>query len=192
MASERAGLGSLASRLREKPNDGLSDADIAKAPSHPDRRNCHSGISGRQPWGSPANGASSHTALEFYIVLRYFFHARSIDCVRSRPTRQYFPRRSAQIGRAFDATHHAIAHRPSCHRWKEMNDRDDEIKAQAPSRRPTDFRASLRACRQGQHRPAPDIRLDPAGIEHSRCRNCGCDLTRLPSVRRWFRSGRMG
>jgi len=34
--------------------------------------------------------------------------------------------------------------------------------------------------------------LDPGGLERARCRRCGCDLRRLPVLRRWYRTGPMG
>lgn len=49
-----------------------------------------------------------------------------------------------------------------------------------------------RACRAGRHIPAADIRIDAQGVEHGRCRHCGCELTRMPVLRRWFRTGPMG
>jgi hypothetical protein len=36
------------------------------------------------------------------------------------------------------------------------------------------------------------VRTDDQGVEHGRCRHCGCELARMPVLRRWFRTGEMG
>jgi hypothetical protein len=60
------------------------------------------------------------------------------------------------------------------------------------STRAHDFLAAPRACRRGEHVPTADIATDASGLQHSRCRTCGCELTRLPVLRRWYRTGMMG
>jgi hypothetical protein len=47
-------------------------------------------------------------------------------------------------------------------------------------------------CLRGSHVANPHIRADEYGIQHSRCRNCGCELTRMPAFGRWYRTGLMG
>jgi hypothetical protein len=49
-----------------------------------------------------------------------------------------------------------------------------------------------RNCRAGRHIVAPEVRTDEQGVEHGRCRHCGCELARMPVLRRWFRTGEMG
>ncbi|ARR52085.1 hypothetical protein HY78_00720 [Rhizorhabdus wittichii DC-6] len=49
-----------------------------------------------------------------------------------------------------------------------------------------------RNCRAGRHIVAADVRTDDQGVEHGRCRHCGCELARMPVLRRWFRTGEMG
>jgi hypothetical protein len=61
--------------------------------------------------------------------------------------------------------------------------------AQNQARRAT---GSLADCRAERHVAAAKILVDASGVQHCRCRICGCDLRRLPSLRRWFRSGMMG
>ena len=48
------------------------------------------------------------------------------------------------------------------------------------------------ACLAGRHVPAYKTRIDAGGIEHGHCRHCGCELARVPTLRRWYRSGLMG
>ncbi|TCP36858.1 hypothetical protein [Sphingomonas sp. BK235] len=47
-------------------------------------------------------------------------------------------------------------------------------------------------CRAGRHLPGRRVTIDPDGVAHARCRRCGCELTRLPAIRRWYRSGLIG
>ncbi|MBB3693511.1 hypothetical protein [Sphingomonas sp. BK580] len=47
-------------------------------------------------------------------------------------------------------------------------------------------------CRAGRHAPARRVTVDANGAAHARCRRCGCELTRLPAIRRWYRSGVLG
>ncbi len=47
-------------------------------------------------------------------------------------------------------------------------------------------------CRAGRHLPARRMTVDANGAAHARCRRCGCELTRLPAIRRWYRSGVLG
>ncbi|MBB3349387.1 hypothetical protein [Sphingomonas sp. BK069] len=47
-------------------------------------------------------------------------------------------------------------------------------------------------CRAGRHLPARRVTVDANGAAHARCRRCGCELTRLPAIRRWYRSGVLG
>ena len=54
------------------------------------------------------------------------------------------------------------------------------------------LRRVLADCRIGIHVDDSSIEVDTHGVEHSRCRHCGCELTRMPVHRRWFRSGLMG
>ncbi|PZU60950.1 MAG: hypothetical protein DI547_00415 [Sphingobium sp.] len=65
---------------------------------------------------------------------------------------------------------------------------DTEIPSIAPVR-PTPSRDR---CGRGRHVARSSIRVDDQGIEHSRCRHCGCELTRMPVLRRWYRTGMMG
>lgn len=60
-----------------------------------------------------------------------------------------------------------------------------------PSKRRT-IGAITRACREGQHVPEASFTVDEQGMQHSRCRHCGCSLARVPVLRRWFRTGPMG
>lgn len=48
------------------------------------------------------------------------------------------------------------------------------------------------SCLSGHHVPEYKLWADADGIQHSRCRHCGCELRRLPAIRRWYRSGPMG
>lgn len=50
----------------------------------------------------------------------------------------------------------------------------------------------LRNCRQERHIASAKIVVEASGIERCRCRVCGCELRRIPALRRWFRSGMMG
>jgi hypothetical protein len=52
--------------------------------------------------------------------------------------------------------------------------------------------AVSRACRSGRHVATRQVKTDAQGVQHSRCRHCGCEISRLPVLRRWFRSGMMG
>ena len=63
---------------------------------------------------------------------------------------------------------------------------------QPKPRRPKDYLAAPRACRRGEHNPVSTITVDAAGVEHSRCRTCGCELARMPVIRRWYRTGLLG
>lgn len=65
----------------------------------------------------------------------------------------------------------------------------DVIKKQ---RRKTDPLAAHRACRRGDHQPSSDIITEDSGLQRSKCRVCGCELARIPVLRRWFRSGMLG
>ncbi|WP_294393186.1 hypothetical protein [uncultured Sphingomonas sp.] len=47
-------------------------------------------------------------------------------------------------------------------------------------------------CAADRHLPSHRITVDNAGVQQSRCRRCGCELRRLPTLRRWYRSGLMG
>lgn len=47
-------------------------------------------------------------------------------------------------------------------------------------------------CHYGKHVASDDITIDTLGVDHARCRDCGCELTRMAMVGRWFRSGKMG
>ncbi len=47
-------------------------------------------------------------------------------------------------------------------------------------------------CRAGRHLPNRRVTIDGNGAAHTRCRRCGCELTRLPAIRRWYRSGILG
>lgn len=58
-----------------------------------------------------------------------------------------------------------------------------------PGRRAT---GSCADCREERHVASAKVTVDPSGIQSCRCRICGCELRRLPSLRRWFRSGMMG
>lgn len=49
-----------------------------------------------------------------------------------------------------------------------------------------------RDCGTGNHVAKPGVTIDRLGVEHGRCRYCGCELTRLPVLRRWYRTGEMG
>ena len=73
-----------------------------------------------------------------------------------------------------------------------MVEQDDVSRQQATPRRRSDPLAGLRACRRGEHRPTPALTIDIDGLQYSRCRTCGCDLARMPVLRRWFRTGQMG
>ena len=73
-----------------------------------------------------------------------------------------------------------------------MSNAMDDSDQVATPRRPYAQLASPRACRDGQHKPMRPTVLDASGMEHSRCRVCGCALSRMPVLRRWFRSGQMG
>ena len=71
----------------------------------------------------------------------------------------------------------------------------EQDKGNAPiirRRRKADLLAAPRACREGTHHPRNDIFTDALGVQHSRCRTCGCELSRVPTLRRWYRTGRMG
>ncbi|EJL34987.1 hypothetical protein [Novosphingobium sp. AP12] len=47
-------------------------------------------------------------------------------------------------------------------------------------------------CREERHVASAKITVTASGIQSCRCRICGCELRRIPSLRRWFRSGMMG
>jgi hypothetical protein len=47
-------------------------------------------------------------------------------------------------------------------------------------------------CAAGHHLAGARVTTDATGVQHARCRRCGCDLTRLPTLRRWYRSGWLG
>lgn len=47
-------------------------------------------------------------------------------------------------------------------------------------------------CESGRHLPGTRIVTDARGIQHTRCRRCGCELARIPAIRRWYRSGMLG
>lgn len=47
-------------------------------------------------------------------------------------------------------------------------------------------------CRVGLHQAIDKVTIDAGGIEHSRCRYCGCTLIRLPTIGRWYLSGELG
>ncbi|MES2496546.1 MAG: hypothetical protein V4618_10545 [Pseudomonadota bacterium] len=47
-------------------------------------------------------------------------------------------------------------------------------------------------CRAGRHIVASEVRTDSRGVQHGHCRHCGCELSRMPVLRRWFRTGEMG
>ncbi|WP_156405314.1 hypothetical protein [Sphingomonas sp. Root710] len=47
-------------------------------------------------------------------------------------------------------------------------------------------------CHLGKHNAARKVTTDASGVDHARCRDCGCELTRMTMVGRWFRSGKMG
>lgn len=49
-----------------------------------------------------------------------------------------------------------------------------------------------RNCRAGHHIATTEVRTDEQGVDHGRCRYCGCELARVPVLRRWFRTGEMG
>ncbi|MEE4451616.1 hypothetical protein [Novosphingobium resinovorum] len=51
---------------------------------------------------------------------------------------------------------------------------------------------TLDDCRHERHVASRKILVDPSGVELCRCKVCGCDLRRMPAMRRWFRSGMMG
>ncbi|WP_159982310.1 MULTISPECIES: hypothetical protein [unclassified Novosphingobium] len=51
---------------------------------------------------------------------------------------------------------------------------------------------TLADCAAERHVAASKIVVNALGIQSCRCRVCGCELRRLPSLRRWFRSGMMG
>lgn len=53
-------------------------------------------------------------------------------------------------------------------------------------------KASALACENGRHSAVSGSRAEINGITHAVCRHCGCELMRLGSSRRWFRTGRMG
>jgi len=59
-------------------------------------------------------------------------------------------------------------------------------------RRPRMIADFSRACRAGRHIVGTETSIDAQGVEHGRCRHCGCELSRMPVLRRWFRSGPMG
>lgn len=48
------------------------------------------------------------------------------------------------------------------------------------------------ACSAGRHVPGGAIVVDQHGTRHAHCRHCGCPLSRLQSIRRWYRSGQLG
>jgi hypothetical protein len=48
------------------------------------------------------------------------------------------------------------------------------------------------ACSVGRHVPSGAIVVDEHGTRHAKCRHCGCSLSRLQSIRRWYRSGQLG
>lgn len=50
----------------------------------------------------------------------------------------------------------------------------------------------LRDCHRERHIASAKVQVDASGIQHCRCRVCGCELRRLPALRSWFRSGMMG
>ncbi|MGF7155355.1 hypothetical protein [Novosphingobium gossypii] len=51
---------------------------------------------------------------------------------------------------------------------------------------------TLADCRNERHSAARKFVVDASGVQTCRCRVCGCDLRRMPAMRRWFRSGMMG
>lgn len=50
----------------------------------------------------------------------------------------------------------------------------------------------LNGCDAGRHVAGRRVTVDASGVAHARCRRCGCELTRLPAIRRWYRSGVLG
>lgn len=58
-----------------------------------------------------------------------------------------------------------------------------------PARR---AQGSLADCRAERHIASTKVSVDASGIQSCRCRICGCELRRLPAMRKWFRSGMMG
>jgi hypothetical protein len=64
--------------------------------------------------------------------------------------------------------------------------------APAPTARAKRRHKGLADCREERHVASAKVTVDGSGVEHCRCRSCGCDLRRMPTLRRWFRSGMMG
>ncbi|WP_375249746.1 hypothetical protein [Sphingomonas sp.] len=50
----------------------------------------------------------------------------------------------------------------------------------------------VRDCARERHVAGTRISTDARGLQHARCRHCGCELTRLPAIRRWYRAGLLG
>ena len=50
----------------------------------------------------------------------------------------------------------------------------------------------IAACARGAHLADGMVTQDVLGIDHALCRHCGCSLTRVPTLRRWYQSGTMG
>ncbi|WP_156370192.1 hypothetical protein [Novosphingobium sp. Leaf2] len=62
-----------------------------------------------------------------------------------------------------------------------------------PIERPAKRRhRGLSDCREERHLASGKVTIDASGVENCRCRVCGCELRRMPALRRWFRSGMMG
>ncbi|EZP82762.1 MULTISPECIES: hypothetical protein [Sphingomonadaceae] len=51
---------------------------------------------------------------------------------------------------------------------------------------------TLSDCHAERHVASRKFTVDSSGVQNCRCKVCGCDLRRLPAMRRWFRSGMMG
>lgn len=52
--------------------------------------------------------------------------------------------------------------------------------------------AAAVGCRVGRHHPKGRVTTDASGLQHSRCRHCGCALSRVPTIGRWYLSGELG